>query len=137
MKSQKKSWIQTGTAKGLKELGNKDDRLIIESELLKAGIESNPGPSSEMTSKMPRYQKWSRKLSQWLLPYVKRCETTLTTRVQLLLSFLDPTADSTSCIFPMVCRIINLLAAELKRDFFSNQAAVTQATIEAALDDHR
>ena len=80
MKSQKKSWIQTktGTTKGLKELGNKDDRLIIESELLKAGIESNPGPSSEMTSKMPRYQKWSRELSQWLLPYVKRCETTLT-----------------------------------------------------------
>ena len=81
MKSQKKSWIQTGTAKGLKELGNKDDRLIIESELLKAGIESNPGPSSDMTSKMPRYQKWNRELSQWLLPYVKRCESTLTSMV--------------------------------------------------------
>ena len=61
--------------------GKTDDRIIIETDLLRSGIEANPGPTGEMTTKMPRYQKWTRSLSQWLVPYVKRCETTLTCRV--------------------------------------------------------
>ena len=104
--SQRRSWGQTQKETGSnakiveQQHGKTDDRIIIETDLLRSGIEANPGPTGEMTAKMPRYQKWTRSLSQWLVPYVKRCEATLTCRVQLLLSFLDPTAEATACIFP-------------------------------------
>ena len=40
-----------------KESGIQDNRIQVETELLKAGIESNPGPVNEMTTKLPRYTK--------------------------------------------------------------------------------
>ena len=71
------------------------------------------------------------------MPYVKRCETTLTCRVQLLFSFLDPTSEATACIFPMVTRIMSMEAAELKDKFYGNQAMVIVEVIQGALDDYR
>lgn len=55
MTPQNKQWIQIGKPKGLKELDIKDDKLIMESELLKVAIESNTGPPSNLTNKMPSY----------------------------------------------------------------------------------
>ena len=93
--SQRRIWGQTqketeSNAKVVEQQHKKtDDRIIIETDLFRSGIEADPGPTGEMAAKMPRYKKWAHSLSQWLVPCVKRCEAMLTCRVQLLLSFLD------------------------------------------------
>ena len=82
--------------------GRTDNRRITELQLLSSGIEPNPGPM-EQTTKLARFQKWTRELSTWLIPYCTRMEKSLEYRVHLLLPFLGPTAAGTSCIFPVVC----------------------------------
>lgn len=133
----KRKWVKISDAKKTKQLGIKDEQMIVESELLKTGAESNPGPPSERANKLPRYQKWNRELSLWLIPYLKRCESTLSARTHLLSSFMDPTAAGTSGIFPMICQTMGLSAAELMRDFFANQSDVTQDILDASIDTYR
>lgn len=117
--------------------GKTRDRIIIEKDLLRAGIKANPGPTGEMTVKMPCYEKYTRSLSQCLLTYVKRCETKLNCRVQRLFSFVDPIAETTACISPIVTSIMSMEAAELKDTFYANQEVVTVEMIESELDDYK
>ena len=42
-----------------KELGKADKLEIIETEFLKSGIASNPGPTGEVIEKLARYRKWT------------------------------------------------------------------------------
>ena len=90
------------------------------------GIETNPGPTGETTAKLAKYQMWACELSQWMIPYCEQCELTLTGRIQLLLSFLDPTADATFGIIPMASRIMALDAPALKQHYYSHQEHITQ-----------
>ena len=64
-------------------------------------------------------------------------ENKLKSRVSLLLSYLDPTTTGTKAIYPLVNRILELFATELKEKNFQNQPDVTEQTIHARLDDHR
>ena len=100
-----------------KESGIQDNRIQVETGLLKAGIESNSGPVNEVTTKLPRYTKWTRELAEWVIPYVTKCELNLTNRTQLLFSFLDPNSPGTSYIFPVVCKLLEVDTSFLKDNY--------------------
>ena len=114
-----------------------DDRTRIETQLLMAGVEQNPGPTGEQTVKLTRYTRWDRELSTWVITYCETMENQLKSRVSLLLSYLDPIATGTKAIYPLVIRILGLSATELKEKYFQNQPDVTEQTIHPRLDDHR
>ena len=113
------------------EPGKASNRGIIEIELLKSRIESNIGPNGEMTTKLTRHQKRNLKLSHWLIPYCELSELILTSRIRFLLSFLDPTANATSCIFPMVCKIVTLDATKIKQQYYGDRADIAQESAKA------
>lgn len=90
----------------------------------------------EYTEKLPRHTKWTRDLSEWLLPFVETTETSTIDRAKLLLKHIAPSSYEGRALFKMVTNSLKAnqwYVAEPTADNPTNQRLLTdEAQINTA-----